>query len=81
MRLPPSRRKLSLGPCPDGNTRTAAFMGCPFSKAKEEAGTVDAIVELCAFDRQWSAEVNRSGAYVINGECQQRAPLQERDGG
>ncbi|XP_037482743.1 flavonol sulfotransferase-like [Triticum dicoccoides] len=53
---------------PTGNAKNlAAFMGCPFSCAEEEAGVVQEIVQLCSFEKLKSSEVNKNGSSAMMG--------------
>ena len=42
--------------------RLAEFMGRPFSPAEEGAGAVEAVVELCSFEKMKGLEVNKKGS-------------------
>ncbi|KAM3393465.1 hypothetical protein ACQJBY_014267 [Aegilops geniculata] len=53
---------------PIGNVKNlAAFMGCPFSCAEEEAGVVQEIVQLCSFENLKSSEANENGSSAMMG--------------
>uniref|UniRef100_A0A0D9XSC2 Sulfotransferase n=1 Tax=Leersia perrieri TaxID=77586 RepID=A0A0D9XSC2_9ORYZ len=41
--------------------KLADFLGCPFSVEEEKGGVVDAIVDLCSFDKLKSLQANKNG--------------------
>lgn len=41
--------------------RLASFLGVPFTEEEEEKGVVDAIINLCSFDKMSNLEVNKTG--------------------
>ncbi|KAJ1258533.1 hypothetical protein BS78_10G082600 [Paspalum vaginatum] len=52
---------------PASNLRKlAAFMGCAFSREEEDAGVVDAIVELCSLPKLKAMGVNRNGINYLS---------------
>ncbi|KAL6853419.1 hypothetical protein ACP4OV_019448 [Aristida adscensionis] len=51
---------------PESNLiKLAKFMGCEFSDEEQEAGVVDAILELCSLDRLKNTEANRNGSTML----------------